>query len=398
MVDLFRIRVERIIQWAKGKKEGPVSLELVPTERCNLNCLSCWRRGWDKKKLEERFAQEMSDQRLLKLIDEGAEIGLKEVAFVGGGEPLLRSVMPQLIRKIKAYGMEGDLVTNGTAFNEKLIKEMVEIGWDRVKFSVDGVDEKTHDYLRGVKGTFKKVIKNIKTFSRLKKELKTDKPKLLFNTVISKENYRQLPELVKLGGKIGLNGIWLLPLTVFSECMKGMKLGKKELVEFKEILKESIPLAKKFGIEDNNFENFLESKYIEKTEDMDKVMMEEVTKSLNISDNLLRKIIKREYPKSRNRIENFKFLPCYLPWHHITILPNGNIAPCFSPWVWNTKVSVKNYSIKELWFGEYFDKFRKIILTRKLPENCKRCCVWEVFNNRKIRMEIDKYIKGGSAG
>lgn len=394
MVDLFRARVERIIEWAKGRKAGPVSLELVPTERCNLNCLSCWRRSWDKKKLEERFAQEMSDERLLKLIDEGAEMGLKEVALVGGGEPLVRSVMPQLIRKIKAYGMEGDLVTNGTLFTEELIKEMVKIGWDRVKFSIDGVDERTHDYLRGVRGTFRKAIRNIQTFSKFKKKLKTDKPRLLFNTVISKENYRQLPELVKLGAKIGLDGIWLLPLTVFDECMQGMKLGKKELVEFKEILKKSIILTEKLGIEDHNFSNFLEPKYMEKTEDMDEVMMEEVTRSLNIGEDVLEKLIKKEYPRSRDRVENFKYLPCYLPWHHITILPNGNIAPCFSPWVWETRISVKNHSLKELWFGKYFDKFRKIILKRKLPKSCRRCCVWEVFNNRKIRMELDKYIKG----
>jgi len=35
------------------------------------------------------------------------------------------------------------------------------------------------------------------------------------------------------------------------------------------------------------------------------------------------------------------------------------------------------------------------MLNRELPDNCKRCCVWEVFNNRKIREGIERLIKLG---
>lgn len=387
---LYETRVERLAKWAGGEKAGPVSIELVPTERCNLNCLSCWRQGWDKKKLEERYSQEMSDKRLLKLIDEAAEIGVKEIAFVGGGEPLFRSITPKLIRKIKEYRMECDLVTNGALLTKELTEEMVKIGVDRVKFSIDGVNVETHDYLRGVKGTFKKVMGNIEYFSKMKASINTKNPRLLFNTVISKKNYKQLPDIVKLGNSVDLNGIWLLPLTVFDESAKGLKLTHEQTIEFKSILKEAITLSKEFGM-DSNFEHFLDTKYMEKTESMHEVMMEEV-KSSN-SSAPFKNIIKKEYPKSEDSLENFKFLPCYIPWHHITIIPNGNMAPCFSPWVWDTDVSIKNHSLKELWYGEYFDKFRSIMLNRKLPNNCKRCCVWEVFNNKKIREGLERLIK-----
>lgn len=387
---LYETRVERLATWARGGKAGPVSIELVPTERCNLNCLSCWRQGWDKKKLEERYSQEMSDKRLLELIDKAADIGVKEIAFVGGGEPLIRSITAKLIRKIKGYGMECDLVTNGALLTKELIEEMVKIGVDRVKFSVDGVDAETHDSLRGVKGTFEKVMENIKYFSKTKTKLSAEKPRLLFNTVISNKNYRQLPDIVKLGSSVDLDGIWLLPLTVFDDSAKDLKLTHEQTIEFKSILKEAITLSKECGMEDN-FEHFLEPKYMEKTESMHEVMMEEAKDRSKTKS--LKNIIRKEYPKSKDPLENFKFLPCYIPWHHITIIPNGNIAPCFSPWVWNTTVSVKNNSLKELWYGEYFDKFRNIMLNRELPDNCKRCCVWEVFNNRKIREGIERLIK-----
>jgi radical SAM protein with 4Fe4S-binding SPASM domain len=351
----------------------------VPTERCNLNCLSCWRRGWSKEKLERRYSQEMSDERLLKLVDEAIEMKVLEIAFVGGGEPLIRKVTLELFKKMKAAGMIGDLVTNGTLFTKESVELLVKIGWDRIKFSVDGPDEKTHDYVRQTKGAFKATIKNIKLFSKLKKKFNTQKPRLILQSVVSKENYKEFPKLVNLAHKIGVDEMTLLPLTVFDESMSDLKLGEKEIEEFKPILKKSIKLAKKFGIE-TNYPYFLEKKYILFTENMDKVMMEE-----------MENFIKKEYPKSKNPITNFEFLPCYAPWIHVTILPNGNIAPCFSPWVWNTEVSIKNKSLKELWYGKYFDKFRKIILKRELPENCKKCCVWEVFNNRKIREGLKNF-------
>ena len=387
---LYETRIERLAKWARGEKAGPVSIELVPTDRCNLNCLSCWRQGWDKEKIEKRYAEEMSDERLLKLIDEAVELGVKEIAFVGGGEPLFRSITPVLMRKIKKYGMECDLVTNGALLTKPLIGEMVKIGVDRIKFSIDGVDAETHDYLRGIKGTFEKVMGNIEHFAKTKDALNAERPSLLFNTVISSKNYRQLPDIVKIGHTVGLDGIWLLPLTVFDESARKLKLTQNQRIEFKSMLKESIKLSKEFGME-NNFEHFLDTKYMEKTESMHEVMMEAVEGP--VPNPPFKDIIKEEYPKSEDSLENFKFLPCYIPWHHITIIPNGNTGPCFSPWVWDTDVSIKNHSLKELWYGEYFDKFRNIMLNRKLPDNCKRCCVWEVFNNKKIREGLERLIK-----
>ena len=380
-MDLYKARIERLVKWAKRKKAPPVTIELVLTDRCNLNCLSCWRRGWDKEKLEERFKQEMSDERLLEIVDEAAELDVLEIAFVGGGEPLMRKVCFEMFKRMKEYGMIGDLVTNGTLFTKRNIELMVKIGWDRIKFSIDGPDAKIHDYVRQTKGAFKRTITNIKHFAKMKKKYKTDKPRLIIQSVVSKENYKKFPELVKLAKRIGADELTLLPLTVFDESMKNLKLNKKEVVKFKKILEKCIRMIQKFGLE-SNYHEFLNEKYILRTEEMDKVMMEE-----------LENFIKKEYPHSKNYKENFKFLPCYAPWIHATILPNGNIAPCFSPWVWNAEVSVKNHSLKELWYGKYFNKFRRIILKRKLPENCKKCCVWEVFNNRKIREGLQRYLK-----
>jgi radical SAM protein with 4Fe4S-binding SPASM domain len=379
---LFETRIERLAKWARGEKAPPVTIELVPTDKCNLNCLSCWRRGWSEEELKKKYEQEMSDERLLKLVDEAAELGVKEIAFVGGGEPLMRSVTVELFKKMKKYGMIGDLVTNGTLFTKELIELLVKIGWDRIKFSIDGPDADVHDYLRQTKGAFKLATNNIKLFSQTKRKFKTDKPTLILQSVLSVENYKKLPKLAELGYELGVNEMTLLPLTIFDESMENLKLNEKQVKEFMPILLKTIKLLEKFGI-GGNYHEFLNEEYILKTESMNDVMMKE-----------MEKMIKEEYPLFNNPIRNFEFLPCYAPWIHVTILPNGNIAPCFSPWVWNTKISIKEFSLKELWYGKYFNKFRRIILKRKLPENCKKCCVWEVFNNRKIRKGLQELLEG----
>jgi radical SAM protein with 4Fe4S-binding SPASM domain len=378
---LFETRIERLAKWARGGKAPPVTIELVPTDRCNLNCLSCWRRGWNEEQLEKRYKQEISDERLLKLVDEAAKLGVKEIAFVGGGEPLMRSITIELFKKMKKYGLIGDLVTNGTLFTKESIEFLVKIGWDRIKFSIDGPDADVHDYLRQTKGAFRRATNNIKLFAQAKKKFKTNKPTLILQSVLSVENYKKLPKLAKLGHELGVNEMTLLPLTIFDKSMENLKLNENQIKEFMPILLKTIKLLEKFGIS-GNYHEFLNEEYILKTESMNEVMMKE-----------MEKMIKEEYPLSDNPIKNFEFLPCYAPWIHVTILPNGNIAPCFSPWVWNTKISIKEFSLKELWYGKYFNKFRKIILKRKLPENCKKCCVWEVFNNRKIRKGLQEFLE-----
>ena len=60
--------------WNKNKKPGPARVLLDPTDRCNLNCLFCWRNDSNQVK------EEISDERLLKLVDEAA-------SFILGSPP-----------------------------------------------------------------------------------------------------------------------------------------------------------------------------------------------------------------------------------------------------------------------------------------------------------------------
>ncbi|MAG50769.1 hypothetical protein CL621_03995 [archaeon] len=358
-------RIERLEKWGRGIPQPPTTIELVPTDKCNFNCGSCWRQGISEEDLEKKYNMEIGDERLLKLVDEAHEIGVLEFAFVGGGEPLCRDITYRLMKKIRKYGMEGDLVTNGSLLTEEMMETLVEVGWTRIKFSIDGSDEKLQDELRGIK-CYKNILENIKTLNRLKKEKKKDFPKIGFNTVISNKNYKDLPNIIGLAHEIGCNEILILPLTIFSDEGKKLKLDHEQMVEFQGIIKECLPKLKKYNIF-SNLEEFMDLRYVDKTNSMHEVLMEEAEKVKG----------------------DFKTVPCFEPWKHITIIANGNIACCFNDYVWNTTVTIKDRTLKELWYGPEFEKYREQVLTRKLPEACATCCVWRVFETKGIREKLN---------
>lgn len=382
-------KIKRLMGWMNGKPQPPFTIELIPTNKCNFNCASCWRKSISEKEIKKKYGEELSDERLLQLIGEAAEIGVKEIAFVGGGEPLCRSITFELIKRIRSYNMNGDLVTNGSLLTEEVIDALVDTGWARVKFSIDGSNPELQDKLRG-KRCFNKIIKNVKLLSETKKKKDKNLPRIGFNVVISNQNYKDLHNIIELAHKVGCNEVLLLPITVFSEESKKLKMNNEQRTEFQQIIQKCFPKLKEYDIY-SNMDKFVDLRYIDKTNSMHEVIMEEAEKAL-----IRKKLKKGERlikDLKKDSKENFKFVPCFEPWSHITIIPNGNIACCFNNYAWETKVSIKDHTIKELWYGPYFDTYRKQVLTRKLSKACATCCVWRIFEVNEIREEIERYDK-----
>src|SRR3989338_975878 len=126
-----------MLSWASGEPQGPVSIHLDPTNRCNISCVFCWMRSHERWGLLDTSG-ELSNERLLRLVDEAASLGVVDWVISGGGEPTVRPVPLEVMRRIKRLGMQGDIITNGTLFREGHIRELVELGWDRIRVSILG--------------------------------------------------------------------------------------------------------------------------------------------------------------------------------------------------------------------------------------------------------------------
>jgi uncharacterized protein len=344
--------VERIGKWlADGEKQEPTKVDIFFTEKCNLKCRFC---NYSKTSLEA-ISKEMSDEKILRLVDEVCEMNIKVFGILGG-EPFLRKeVLIESMKKIKKHEINGSIVTNGTLLKEDDVEKIVRMEWDLIRFSIDGLKE-THDNLRGIKDSFDKVTNSIKTFYKVKKRLKSNSPTVEINFVLTNKNYRELGRLIKELAPYGINFVYILPLIELTEESKHLKISKMEMSEAEEFLKEADLISKEYGIKSNIEEIF--------------------KKKLFLCSNKMEKIILED---------NKKLPPCFLPWYTMNINSDGSVTPC-AQWPKSEGIKLNGKSLRRIWF-EDFEKMREKIKSN-LSQWCSRCCVPLIDENKEIRKKL----------
>lgn len=120
---------------------------------CPLKCKMCfmWRVPPEEKcvTLEEwkKFVNELH-----LFLDFPIEINIL------GGEPLLKKYIYELITFIRKKGFRASMATSGFLINRDVAGRIASSGLNTLGISLDSLDEKIHDFLRGVGGVYKKAI------------------------------------------------------------------------------------------------------------------------------------------------------------------------------------------------------------------------------------------------
>jgi len=140
------------------------------TLKCNLKCFHCGSSAGEAR------PDELSTKEGVKLIRDLAEINSKAICFMGG-EPFLRKDWNTLGKEVKDLGIELLFISNGFNINNDIIDKLIKLQPYGVSVSLDGATAKTHDLIRGVGGSFKKVME----FISLSK--KADLPTAVITTV-----------------------------------------------------------------------------------------------------------------------------------------------------------------------------------------------------------------------
>jgi radical SAM protein with 4Fe4S-binding SPASM domain len=105
-----------------------------------------------------------------KIIDE-VSLFAYDVKLFLGGEPLMHPEIFQMIDYAHSHGLVTEIHTNGTLLDHKRSKKILDSGLDVLSISFDGIDKDTYESIRR-NADFSSVVKNIKTFLRLKKSKK----------------------------------------------------------------------------------------------------------------------------------------------------------------------------------------------------------------------------------
>ncbi|NWJ52258.1 MAG: SynChlorMet cassette radical SAM/SPASM protein ScmF [Bacteroidetes bacterium] len=172
-------------------------LYLYLTEGCNLACRHCWlapkydARGTKYPVLDIALIQ--------KVFKEARPLGLEAVKLTGG-EPLMHPEIITILEIIKKEKLRLTIETNGLVCTKELVAKIAENKKAFVSVSLDGASADTHEWVRGVKGSFAAACNAIGYLSKAGL-----RPQIIFS--VMRHNAVEISEIVSLGEKLGATSI-----------------------------------------------------------------------------------------------------------------------------------------------------------------------------------------------
>jgi SynChlorMet cassette radical SAM/SPASM protein ScmF len=132
------------------------------TAGCNLACRHCW--------LSPGFDTDGSKYPVLpveqveRAIREAKPLGLSGVKLTGG-EPLLHPQIMQVLEIVRREELSLTIETNGLLCSSAMAKEIAKSPDRSVSVSIDGANAATHEWVRGVQGSFDKACQAVRNLA-----------------------------------------------------------------------------------------------------------------------------------------------------------------------------------------------------------------------------------------
>ncbi|HLE52107.1 MAG TPA: radical SAM protein [Anaerolineales bacterium] len=138
-----------------ARPSAPYRMDLALTYRCNDNCAHCYN-------ARPRDYPELRTEEWKAILDRLWEIGIPHIVFTGG-EPTLRSDLPELIAHAEKNGQITGLNTNARRLIDvSFVKQLVDTGLDHVQITVESHDPVIHDAMVCAKGAWTQTITGLR--------------------------------------------------------------------------------------------------------------------------------------------------------------------------------------------------------------------------------------------
>lgn len=158
------IRLFNKLEQLSEKETKPNFCCFSITEECFLRCKMCYKWKEDLaikgKELADTSSWMRAVRSLRAMVDEGFYLHL------GGGEALLLKDILKLVRFGVKLGFTVNIPTNGYLIDKEMAKKIGQSGLTLMNLSLDTLDEKKHDFLRGLEGVYQRVMEAIKYLDR----------------------------------------------------------------------------------------------------------------------------------------------------------------------------------------------------------------------------------------
>jgi radical SAM protein with 4Fe4S-binding SPASM domain len=168
------------------------------TLACDLGCKHCGSRAGKPR------PDELSTAQALDVVAQLHEVGVRDVVLIGG-EAYLRDDWPVIARALVDRGITVNMTTGARNLTPERIEQAVAAGLSSISISIDGL-ERTHDAIRGVRGTFAAAVTAARDVARTSIQLSV-------NTQINRLSMPELPAIAELLVELGARA-WQIQLTV----------------------------------------------------------------------------------------------------------------------------------------------------------------------------------------
>ena len=188
----------------------PHRMYIEVTDECNLRCPMCTQTvlsGPRRRISLETFSAVKPLLRYVELLH-----------FTGCGETFLHPQILDMLEAVPHDQCKVRIITNGLLLDEATSRRLVELGLQDLWISLDATDAPTFQKIRGSK-LFHRVLDNVRTLSRIRRELGSTFPRIALNFVAQRSNIEQLPAFVKLAHELGADAVNVGFLQVYTRAL-----------------------------------------------------------------------------------------------------------------------------------------------------------------------------------
>ncbi len=299
----------------------PLCLSIIITSRCNLKCKFC--------KAASGLALKSDDLPFTLYLEILKRFKNSFIIMLGGGEPFLHEDILRMIRHGRMCKLKVNLNTNGTLITDK-IDRIIDSNPSLLRISLNAWNSNGYAKLTGASAsTFEKVLENIERLVD-KRNKQNKKVVLGVSFVCTKENYRKIPDMVKLAQQLRVDQVSLLNV---------------------------MPVSKHFTEDHCLYDDYEDAV--------------QIVQSLNE----FRSKIKIFGPELHKKNPASRTLCCIQPFTRLTISTNGDSYTCC-----NCMTYAGNILNNSVWNNPIFKYARRSMVddTLPLPKSCKTCLNYNI--------------------
>lgn len=332
----------------------PRDLQVVLTNKCNLNCKMCAndKIDWDLK------------ERTLNSIKNNMKYF--ERILWQGGEAFLYPDFLGLLELAHENKVIQSIMTNGLLIDEKTADVITKTDTDIV-ISIDSVNPTVYEDIR-IGAKFEQLLNSLELLYKYK-GINNSKTSFDMATIIMHSTCRELFDFIDFAEKYHFRSI----------CLNQIGINDKDQ-------SESLPQEDVDFLRSNKIKLLTRMKNSSVRFEMNlSCFFDEPKKEVNKEQNNKEEHKKQEEPICKPIIcEQKQNLYCQRPWNSIYIEYKGDFMPtckCYG----GSMAFISDQTIEEIWNSEIFVNYRKQINENKFQDCCSNLCVHTKHDNWRYK-------------